>query len=45
MRVALFLTCFNDAMYPGTGKAIVSLLERVGHVVPGGRSEQPGGSS
>ena len=33
MRVALFLTCFNDAMYPATGKAIVSLLERLGHEV------------
>ena len=33
MRVALFLTCFNDAMYPDTGKAIVSLLERLGHEV------------
>jgi L-lactate dehydrogenase complex protein LldE len=33
MRVALFLTCFNDAMYPRTGKAIVNLLERLGHEV------------
>jgi L-lactate dehydrogenase complex protein LldE len=33
MRVALFLTCFNDAMYPSTGKAVVSLLERLGHEV------------
>jgi L-lactate dehydrogenase complex protein LldE len=33
MRVALFLTCFNDAMYPRTGKAIVNLLDRLGHEV------------
>jgi L-lactate dehydrogenase complex protein LldE len=33
VRVALFLTCFNDAMYPATGKAIVTLLERLGHEV------------
>jgi L-lactate dehydrogenase complex protein LldE len=33
MRVALFVTCFNDALYPGTGKAVVRLLERLGHTV------------
>jgi L-lactate dehydrogenase complex protein LldE len=33
MRVALFLTCFNDALYPQTGKAVVRLLERLGHQV------------
>jgi L-lactate dehydrogenase complex protein LldE len=33
MRVALFVTCFNDALYPGTGKAVVRLLERLGHEV------------
>ena len=30
MRVALFLTCVNDALYPGTGQADVTLLERLG---------------
>ncbi|HEY3262776.1 MAG TPA: (Fe-S)-binding protein [Pseudonocardiaceae bacterium] len=33
MRVALFVTCFNDALYPETGKAVVRLLERLGHDV------------
>jgi len=31
MRVALFVTCFNDALYPQTGRAVVRLLERLGH--------------
>jgi L-lactate dehydrogenase complex protein LldE len=30
MRAALFITCFNDTMFPGTGKAVVTLLERLG---------------
>src|SRR5436189_228791 len=30
MRVALFLTCFNDTLFPETGKACVRLLERRG---------------
>lgn len=30
MRVALFATCFNDTMWPGTPKAVVHLLERLG---------------
>ena len=33
MRVALFLTCFNDTIFPETGKAVVRLLERLGHDV------------
>ncbi|MGK4579035.1 (Fe-S)-binding protein [Kitasatospora sp. HPMI-4] len=33
MRVALFITCFNDTLFPGTGRAVVSLLERLGHTV------------
>ncbi len=33
MRIALFITCFNDTMFPDTGKAVVSLLERLGHTV------------
>ena len=30
MKVALFVTCLNDTMYPGTGKATVQLLRRLG---------------
>lgn len=30
MRVALFVTCVNDALYPRTGRAVVTLLERLG---------------
>jgi L-lactate dehydrogenase complex protein LldE len=30
MRVALFITCFNDTLFPATGKAVVELLERLG---------------
>ena len=30
MRVALMITCINDALFPDTGKAVVTLLERLG---------------
>ena len=30
MRVALFVTCFNDTMFPGSAVAVVELLERLG---------------
>lgn len=33
MQVALFITCFNDTLFPDTGKATVRLLERLGHTV------------
>ena len=33
MRVALFVTCFNDTLFPATGRAVVELLERLGHEV------------
>ncbi len=33
MRVSLFITCFNDTIFPGTGRAVVRLLERLGHRV------------
>ncbi|MGH3341647.1 MAG: (Fe-S)-binding protein [Carbonactinosporaceae bacterium] len=33
MRIALFITCFNDTLFPETGKAVVRLLERLGHEV------------
>lgn len=32
-RVALFITCINDVMYPQTGRATVQLLERLGCTV------------
>ncbi len=33
MRVSLFITCFNDTLFPETGKAVVNVLERLGHTV------------
>jgi L-lactate dehydrogenase complex protein LldE len=30
MRVALFVTCFNDTLFPQTGRAVVEVLERLG---------------
>jgi L-lactate dehydrogenase complex protein LldE len=30
VRVALFITCFNDTLFPQTGQAVVTLLERLG---------------
>ena len=33
MQVALFITCFNDTAFPETGKAVVEVLERLGHEV------------
>ena len=30
MRVALMVTCMNDVMFPDTGKAVVTLLDRLG---------------
>ncbi len=30
MRVALMVTCINDAMFPDVGKAVVTLLRRLG---------------
>jgi L-lactate dehydrogenase complex protein LldE len=32
-RVALFITCFNDTMFPQTGRAVVAVLERLGVAV------------
>ncbi len=32
-RVALFITCFNDTLFPQTGRAVVTLLERLGVAV------------
>jgi L-lactate dehydrogenase complex protein LldE len=33
MKIALFITCFNDTLFPNTGKSVVSILERLGHEV------------
>jgi len=33
VRVALFITCFNDTLFPSTGRAVVGLLERLGCTV------------
>lgn len=33
MQISLFITCFNDTLFPDTGKAMVHLLERLGHNV------------
>jgi len=30
MRVGLFITCFNDTLFPAVGRATVTLLERLG---------------
>jgi L-lactate dehydrogenase complex protein LldE len=40
MRIGLFVTCLTDTMFPDTGKAVVRLLERLGHEVefPAGQS-------
>lgn len=33
MRIAVFVTCLGDALFPATGRATVRLLERLGHEV------------
>ena len=33
MRIALFITCYNDTLFPRTGQAVVRVLERLGHTV------------
>ncbi|HEX4750427.1 MAG TPA: (Fe-S)-binding protein [Bryobacteraceae bacterium] len=33
MRISLFITCYNDLLFPDTGIAVVNLLERLGHSV------------
>ena len=30
MHASLFITCYNDTLYPETGRAVVALLERLG---------------
>src|SRR5579859_6216199 len=33
MRVSLFITCFNDTLFPNVGIATTRLLEHLGHTV------------
>lgn len=33
MHIALFITCFNDTLFPGVGIATTQLLERLGHTI------------
>lgn len=33
MRISLFIACYNDTLFPETGKAVVRVLERLGHAV------------
>jgi len=33
MRIALFIACYNDALFPEVGQAVVRLLRRLGHEV------------
>jgi len=33
MKISLFITCYNDLLFPRTGIAVVRLLERLGHEV------------
>lgn len=33
MRISLFITCFNDTLFPKSGQATVEVLERLGHTV------------
>jgi L-lactate dehydrogenase complex protein LldE len=40
LTISLFITCYNDTLFPETGKAVVSVLERLGQTVefPAGQS-------
>ncbi|MET9662223.1 hypothetical protein [Streptomyces sp. NPDC006510] len=42
MHVALFVTCFNDTLFPGSGRAVVTILERLGHTSVRGCSGRSG---
>jgi L-lactate dehydrogenase complex protein LldE len=33
VTISLFITCYNDTLFPQTGKAVVAVLERLGHRV------------
>jgi L-lactate dehydrogenase complex protein LldE len=33
LHVSLFITCYNDTLFPESGRAVVRVLERLGHTV------------
>jgi L-lactate dehydrogenase complex protein LldE len=33
MRISLFITCYNDTLFPKTGQAVVRVLERLAHTI------------
>src|SRR5581483_2573075 len=33
VHVSLFITCYNDTLFPATGQSVVRLLERLGHMI------------
>jgi len=33
LRISLFITCYNDTLFPETGQAVVRLLENLGHTI------------
>src|SRR5207248_11749247 len=33
VTISLFITCYNDTLFPETGKAVVRVLERLGHAL------------
>jgi L-lactate dehydrogenase complex protein LldE len=33
LQISLFITCYNDTFFPRTGKAVVAVLEKLGHTV------------
>jgi L-lactate dehydrogenase complex protein LldE len=33
MLISLFITCYNDTLFPNVGKAVVKVLKRLGHAV------------
>jgi L-lactate dehydrogenase complex protein LldE len=33
VRISLFITCYNDTLFPETGMAVVRVLERLGHTI------------
>ncbi len=39
MRIALFVTCLADTMFPGAARATVEVLERLGHEVAAPRGQ------
>jgi L-lactate dehydrogenase complex protein LldE len=33
LRISLFITCYNDTLFPRTGQSVVQVLERLGHTI------------